>query len=213
MDVDKHTPSLTHLREFTRARAAGRPTHVASDRRQVLAPANDRIFAFAYERFLSGVITFVRAGNRGGALEQAVFEASDRMRPSYAAAAKGMVSALETLRPLDVQRRQGNVVVVDSDGYELVSLRIHLLFESSDRRVGASMYFSEKGLSEPELVVMDTAIALAARMIDPLMLPALIMVRRGEVRLIDAKAATSEERVSFLRSESMAYRAAWAVAE
>jgi hypothetical protein len=186
---------------------------VAQDRRQVAAPADDRIFAFVYEKFLSRVVDFVESGNRGGALDRAVAEASDRMRPSYEAAAKGMTSILTSLSPSAVRRRQHNVVVLDRDGYELVSLRIHLLLETQGRRLGTFMYFSDKKLTEPELAVMDTAVALAVRQIDPLAVPTIVMVRRGVTRTIDAFQALSSTRTRFLRSESIAYRDAWAVAE
>jgi hypothetical protein len=213
MDIEDHTPSLAHLRDFTRSRSRGTATHVASDRMQVLAPPSDRFFAFAYERFLSRVIDYVRAGNRGGALERAVFEAPDRMKPSYQAAARGVATVLEALDPNAVERRQRNVIVADRDGYELVSLRVHLLFESAGQRTGAFMYFSEKALSEPELAIMETAVALAVRNIDPSMTPAIIMVRKGEARLIDPQTALSAGRIAFLRAESIAYRAAWSTAE
>ena len=212
MDLQNHIPSLTHLREFTRARANGRPTHVAQDRRQVAAPADNRIFAFVYEKFLSRVVEYVDAGNNGGALGRAVAEASDRMRPSYESAAKGMTSILATLSPTAVVRRQRNIVVLDRDGYELVSLRIHLLFETRGGRLGAFMYFSDKRLTAPELAVMETAVALAVRQLDATAIPTIVMARSGVTRIIDSTTALSAARIRFLRSESIAYREAWDVA-
>lgn len=213
MDIEQHVPSLTHLREFTRASANGRATHVHQDRKQVLAPANDRIFAFAYEKFLTGVVNYVAAGNHGGALQRAVAEAPDRMRPSYEAAAKGMTAYIANLNPSGVSRRQRNVVVVDADGYGIVSLRVHLLFDVVGERVGAFMYFSEKPLTPPELAITETAVAMAVRQLDASAAPAIVFVRSGVQHAVDLAAALTDTRVRFLRAESVAYRQAWAVAD
>lgn len=211
MDLEHHIPSLSHLRAFARARVAGRPTHVAADRQQVSSGANDRIFAFVYEKFLSGVIEYVSNGSRGGALDRVVARASDRMRASYAAAAVGMTRAIADLAPASVARRQRNVVVtVDDD--DVVSLRIHLVFElAGGQRLCAFMYFSEQRLTDVELAVMETAIALASPQIDPNATPALINVRSGVVRHIDRITATTPPRVAFLVKMSADYRAEWAV--
>lgn len=213
MDVENHIPSLNHLREFTRARVNGRPTHVAQDRKQVTAPSENRFPSFVYEKFLTGVITYVKDGNRGAALSRVVAAAPDRMRPSYEAAAKGATMLLADLRPTAATRRQRNVVVLDSDGYEMVSLRVHLMIEAAGRRFGAFMYFSEKALTEPELAIMQTAIALAVRQIDSTAVPTILMVRAGVMRVIDPVIALTAERTGFLRSESLAYRDAWRNAE
>lgn len=209
VDVENHTPSLNHLREFTRARVNGRPTHVAQDRKQVTAPSENRFPSFVYEKFLTSVITYVGNGNRGGALDRAVAAAPDRMRPSYEAAAKGATMLLGNLRPTAVTRRQRNVVVLDTDGYEMVSLRVHLMLEAAGRRFGAFMYFSEKALTAPELAIMQTAVALAVRQIDPAAYPAVVMVRAGVMQVIDHVVSLTAERIAFLRSESLAYRDAW----
>lgn len=210
--VESHTPSLAHLRAFTRARANGRATHVESDRRQVEAPADDRVFAFAYERLITRVIEYVRAGNRGSALERAVFEASDRMKPSYSAVAKGMSLFLRQLSPTNATRRQKSVVVVDGDGYPLVSLRVHLILETPSDKVGAVVHFSESAISGPEMILMETAVALAVQQIDPSLKPMIVLARAGIAHPIDSAVALTPERIAFLRAESLAYRAAWAVA-
>jgi hypothetical protein len=211
MDLEKHTPSLTHLRAFVRARVAGRPTHVAADRQQVVAGANDRVFAFVYEKFLSGVIEYVDNGSRGGALDRAIANATDRMRPSYTAAARGMTQVIASLSPTAVARRQRNVVVAVGDD-NVVSLRIHLVFDlPNGQRLCAFMYFSEDRLTDTEVAVMETAIALATAQIDPSAIPALVSVRSGGVAFIDRAAATTQARVDFLRRMSAEYRAEWAV--
>lgn len=211
MDLNHHIPSLTHLRAFIRARGAGRPTHVAADRQQVTAGADNRIFAFVYEKFLSGVIEYVANGSRGGALDRAVSNATDRMRPSYAAAARGMTQVIAGLTPTSVARRQRNIVV-EIDDEELVSLRIHLVFDlPSGQRMCAFMYFSEDRLTQNEVFAMETAIALASAQIDPSAVPALISVRSGSVILIDRAIATAPARLGFLRQMSVEYRGEWAV--
>lgn len=211
MDLEQHTPSLTHLRAFARARVAGRPTHVAADRQQVAAGANDRVFAFVYEKFLSGVIEYVANGSRGSALERAVANATDRMRPSYTAAARGMTQVISRLSPTAAARRQRNVVVTVGDD-KLVSLRIHLVFDlPSGKRLCAFMHFSEDRLTDTEVAIMETAIALASAQIDPTAIPALVTVRSGGVRFIDRADATAEARVEFLRWMSAEYRVEWAV--
>ncbi len=212
MDLDDHTPSLTHLREFTRARSANRTTHVDLDRLQVAAPADSRIFAFAYERFLTAVINFVCDGNRGDALKRAVAESTDRMRHSYEDCAKSMATLLTSLNPTSVRRRQRNIVVLDEDGPELVSLRVHLVFELQATPVAAFMHFPEQRLTEAEFALMETAIALAVRQAEPDAVPAIILVRTGELRPIDLGTALTPRRITFLRSESSAYRAAWSAA-
>lgn len=212
IDIDNHIPSLAHLREFVRARAGSRTTQVAKDRLQVAAPSGNRMFAFAYERFLTAVIAFVGDGNRGSALERAVAGASDRMRHSYEECAKGMTRALGSLEPLNARRRQKNVVVLADDGYELATLRIHLMLELQSVTLAALMYFPEQALTEAELAIVETAVALASRQINPDATPAIVMVRSGVVRVIDSEVALRPSRLAFLRAESVAYRAAWAEA-
>lgn len=87
------------------------------------------------------------------------------------------------------------------------------MLEAAGRRLGAFMYFSEKALTEPELAIMQTSIALAVGQIDPVAEPSIFMVRSGTNLAIDRTAALSAERISFLRSESLAYRDAWRNAE
>jgi hypothetical protein len=209
MDLEHHTPSLTHLRTFVRDRSAGRPTHLFADRQQVSASTTDRAFAFAYEKFISGVTDFVAAGSRGGELERAVANSSLRMRPSYAAAAKGMKRLIADLAPISVSRRQRSVVVVVDD-VELVSLRIHLLFDlPSGERLCAFLYFSQDRLTSHELSVMETSIALASAQIDPSATPALVSVRSGDLLRVSS-AATAPPRIAFLTRMSAEYREAWA---
>jgi hypothetical protein len=207
---DTHIPSLTHLRDFARARAAGRRTHVAQDKAQVNAPANDRFFGFAYERFLSSTIAYVGAGRRSDALERAHETASPRMAASYRAAAKGMDTILEELDAVSARRRQRNVVVVDPEsGDALVSLRLHLLLESSrGRAVAAHLYFSDRALAPAELRVMETAVALAVRQATSAFSPAIAVVRNGSLAAVGAE-ALSTERVEALRAVSDEYHDAW----
>lgn len=205
-----HVPSLTHLRDFARARAAGRRTHVAQDKAQVNAPKNDRFFGFAYERFLSSTIAYVGAGRRSDALERAHETASPRMAASYRAAAKGMGTILEELDAVAARRRQRNVVVTDPDsGDALVSLRLHLLLESPrGRAVAAHLYFSDRALAPAELRVVETAIALAVRQAAPSFSPAVALVRTGALAMVNAEAMNAE-RVEALRAVSSEYQDAW----
>jgi len=212
MDLEHHVPSITHLRTFARARATGRPTHVAADRRQVAAVGKARIPAFVYERFISAVIEYVRNGSRGAAMDRAVAGASDRMRPSYAAAAIGMTKVIARISPNDATRRQRNIVVTVGDE-ELVSIRIHLIFGlASGRQICAFMHFSEGRLTDTEIAIIETALALASAQIDPSAIPALIGVRNGTVDFVDRAEATTTARVEFLRQVSAEYRAEWAAA-
>jgi hypothetical protein len=208
---DTHVPSLTHLRDFARARAAGRRTHVAQDKAQVNAPANDRFFGFAYERFLSSTIAYVGAGRRSDALERAHETASPRMAASYRAAAKGMGTILDDLDAVAARRRQHNVVVTDPEsGDALVSLRLHLLLESTrGQTVAAHLYFSDRALAPAELQVMETAVALAVRQAMPSCSPAIALVRNGAlIAVLDD--ALSAERIEALRAVSDEYQDAWA---
>lgn len=212
MDPSQHVPSLTHLRDFARARKAGRRTHVAQDRAQVTAPVGERFPAFYYEKFLSAVIEYIDNGCFGGALERVVEAASARKRASYAAAARGMSAMLSELQPIAAKRKQRNVVV--NDNYvQLVSLRFHLLIELADQSVlAAHFYFSEKALTEVELRLMETSIALATLESVPGAAPAIAMARSGRLHLIDVAAATSADRVEELRNASEAYLDEWRAA-
>lgn len=214
MNIEHHIPNLTHLREFANARSKGRSTHVARDREQVTAPATDRFFGFAYEPFLTGVIEYVGNGLRGDGIDRAVDRASDRMKQSYQAARQGMVRALATLAPTSAGRRQRSVIVLDpASGDSLVSLRIHLVFEiPSGPRCYAFMYFPEAALTDVEIAIMDTAVALAGRQIDPSGVPVIINVRQGVVHMVDSATALTRSRIDFLVAESQAYRAEWVMA-
>jgi len=212
MDLEHHTPSLTHLREFVRARVAGRPTHVAVDREQVTASSTNRFFAHVYEPLMTAVIEDVVSGAHGIALDRAVNKAPDRMRQSYAAAAQGMKQVIVRLAPTSASRAGRRNVVVEVDDEEVVSLRIHLVFElAGGRRLCAFLYFSKQRLTDAELAVMETAIALASSQIDPAATPALISVRSGIVAHIDRVTAITPERIAFLTRMSSDYRAEWAV--
>ncbi|MFI8634207.1 hypothetical protein ACIGEP_16615 [Microbacterium sp. NPDC077663] len=212
MGIDDRPPSITHLREFTRARSKGRVTHVSRDRAQVEAPADNKFFAFTYERFITAAIEYINNGSRGGALHRAVLETNERMRPSYDAAAKGITLLLSKAPVATASRRQRNVVAHDNDLYDLVSLRLHLDLQMRDgNRVLALLHFSAPPLSDPELALLETAVALATRQVDPGAIPAIAMVRSGGLLLID-NSATTADRVGFLRQESLAYRNEWRVA-
>lgn len=212
MEIENRPPSITHLREFTRARSKGRLTHVSRDRAQIEAPSDNKFFAFTYERFITATIEYIDNGSRGGALHRVVLETNDRMRPSYEAAAKGMTLMLSKARVLTASRRQRNVVARDTDLYDLVSLRLHLDLQMQDgKRVLALLHFSPVPLTEPELTLLETAVSLAANQVDPTAIPAIAMVRAGTLVLID-ESATAPARVAFLRRESIAYRNEWRIA-
>jgi hypothetical protein len=205
-----HVPSLTHLREFARARAAGRATHVAQDRAQVNAPADDRFFGFAYEKFLTSTITYVQQGRRSTALDRAPETAPARMAASYQAAAKGMSAILEDLDVVQARRKQHNVVVVDPDsGESLVSLRLHLLLECGrGDQIACHMYFPQQALTPLEQHVMHTAVALAADQLEQPRMPGVALVRSGRLILIDDE-ARADARIELLRNTSADYRTAW----
>lgn len=210
MSPSTHVPSLTHLRDFVRARVGGRPTHIVQDRAQVNASAEDRIFSFVYERFLTSTITHIEQGPYSLALERAHEEAPARMGDSYRAASKGMTALLREFEVVGARRRQRNVIVLDPQtGESLVSLRVHLLLElPQGQTVAAHMYFSERALTEAERAIMDTAVALAAQQLDDQPLPAVAMVRSGHLNLIP-DAALSPERLDMLRVFSADYQAVW----
>ncbi|MBM3715838.1 MAG: hypothetical protein FJW64_08925 [Actinobacteria bacterium] len=213
MPTEDHVPPLTHLRNFTRARSKGRATLVAADRQQVEAPSENRVFAFAYQRFLTALLDYMDNGSRGSALDQAVLRASDRMRRRYDIAATGMKAILAAHPVRSARRQQRNTVVLDLDGYEMVSRRLQVEVSMRDgRQVYAFMHFPHGALTPLEVLLMDTAIALAVRQVNPAGIPAVIMVRTGILRYINVDDALHPDRVGFLRSESGAYRAEWAVA-
>lgn len=214
MDINEHVPSLTHLASFVKARSRSRATHVARDREQVTAPRENRFFGFAYEKFITAMIAYVADGCRGPALRRAVEGASDRMRPSYEAAAAGITKALRAIQPSTATRRQHSIVVVDPrDQLELVSLRVHLRLTTTDAECSyAFLYFPDVRLAEVEESLIETAVGLAVRQIDPTALALIINVRQGNVRTIDPESALTEQRVNFLRSESVSYRAEWVAA-
>jgi hypothetical protein len=210
MDQARHIPSLAHLREFSRARNSGRATHVPADRQQVTAPSDTQFFAFVYEKFITAVIDYVNDGCRGGALERAVENSSSRMHVSYAAAARGLTKLLAELQPVSARRRQRNIVALDDDGEELVSLRVHLIFElANGDQIGALIYFSERGLTPIEVTLMETATALAVGQVDQNLIPAILIARTGQLATIDSLEATSSNRVAFLQNEAAAYRDEW----
>jgi hypothetical protein len=214
MDPHPHVPSLKHLSDFARARAARRATHVARDRDQVTAARDQRFFGFVYEKFTTAVIAYVANGCRGPALERAVEAAPERMRPSYEAAARGAAKALVQLDPTSAARRQRSTVVLDPrDGQGLVSLRAHLRLDSP--RTGQTytyLHFPGQRLSEVEASLMDTAVGLAVHQIDPTASAAIINVRQGVVREVSST-ALSRPRVDLLRRESIAYGEEWVASE
>jgi hypothetical protein len=121
-----------------------------------------------------------------------------------------MTRLIEALTPVSVSRRQRNVVVVDGDGLQLVSLRVHLIIDLPEgRRLGAFMYFSAEALTEEEIGIIDTAVALAVQTIDPTLEPVVVMARAGQLRVIDSPQAMSGLRIARLRDESLAYQAEW----
>ncbi|SDH44130.1 hypothetical protein [Agrococcus jejuensis] len=209
MEITAHIPSLTHLREHANARARGRRGHVQRDRAQVLAPKEGRIFSFVYEKFISATIAYVEAGCRGGAFARAIDEASDRMRPSYTACAKGMTQIFAIMRPVAARRRQRNVVI-SSGGVELVSLRLHLVITDEHHRdYAAYVHFPGAPLSDVEFNLVETSVALACAAHEPKAAPLLLLPRTGAIHTIDVAEATRPERVATLKDASLAYRAEW----
>lgn len=208
-----HIPSFNHLRVFVRAKAAGRATRVAYDRQQVEAPAEGRIFAFVYEKFITALLTHIARGSRGGALDDAVNNASLRMRASYDQAARGMKTILRDHPARDSVRHQRSTIVKDADGYELVSIRTHVeLMLVDGRHLVTYLHFPSDALLDAEIAVMETAVALAARQMNPSAIPSIAMVKAGKLILIDPSHSLAPARVKFLREASAAYRAEWDVA-
>lgn len=76
----------------------------------------------------------------------------------------------------------------------------------------AFLYFPDLRLAEVEDALIETAVGLAVRQIDPTALALIINVRQGNVRTIDLGSVLTEQRVDFLRRESVSYRAEWVAA-
>jgi hypothetical protein len=211
MDLEQHVPSLTHLRDFANARSRGRTTHVAQDYMQVTAPSDGRIFAFVYEKFISAMIRYIQEGSRGTALQDCVNDASERMRPSYHEAARGVEKLLLTVRVVDAKRQQRNRVVVSGEGLELVSLRTHLILElENGSKVAAHLHFPREPLTPVETSLMETAVALAVEQSPEAATPAIVLVRAGSLRVVDSEAALTSARIGLLETEVAAYREEWA---
>ncbi|PTL71305.1 hypothetical protein C1I63_18965 [Rathayibacter caricis DSM 15933] len=199
-----------HLRDFVRARAKGRRTHVAHDREQVLAARDGNFFAFFYERFLTGAINYINDGCRGSALHDVIEAAPTNKRASYEANGRGLLTFLGGVSVRSARRQQRNVIVIDVDGTQMVSLRLHLILElNNGDRLATHVYFSEQALTPSEIAVMETSIALATRQVDSGAIPALLLARTGELRRIDTGTATVADRRDYLRSEADAYKTEW----
>lgn len=208
-----HIPSFNHLRGFVRSKATGRKTHVAADRQQVESPSEARFFAFVYEKFITAVLTHISRGSRGRALDDAVHNASERMQASYQHCAHGMKAILRDYPAREAFRHQRSTIVKDLDGYELVSIRMHLELQLVDgHHLITYLHFPSDALLDAEIAVMETAVALAARQMNPEGTPAIALVKAGKLIIIDASEALHPDRIAFLRAASIAYRAEWAVA-
>ena len=210
MAPELHVPSLTHLRDFARARVAGRPHHVAQDFAQVNAASGDRFFAFAYERLLTSTIQFVDHGRRGDALDRAHETASPRMAASYRSVARGLTQILHDHDIVAARRQQRNVVVADPDtGDSLVSLRLHLILTPQrGPAIATNVYFSEQALAPVEQSVMETAVALATEQADPTLHPAIALARAGTMVVVEDQ-ALSAGRLDMLRAVSRDYVDEW----
>jgi hypothetical protein len=208
-----HIPSFNHLRAFVRAKATGRVTRVASDRQQVEAPAEGRVFAFVYEKFITAVLAHIERGSRGSALDDAVRNAPLRMQSSYAQVSQGMKAILREYPAREGIRHQRSTVVSDADGYELVSIRTHVeLMLVDGRHLITYLHFPNDALLDAETALMETAVALAVRQTNPSAIPAIAMMKAGKLMRVDSVQALTPERVAFLRAASTAYRAEWETA-
>lgn len=120
-----------------------------------------------------------------------------------------MMILLPKVEPASAVRKQRNVVV-KANYTQLVSLRIHLLFTLGDQSVvAAPFYFSAKALTEVELRLMETSIALASRESVPGAVPAIVIARTGQIHLINTDLATSPQRIDELHDASQAYLEEW----
>lgn len=208
-----HIPSFNHLRGFVRAKVTGRKTRVAYDRQQVESPTDGRVFAFVYEKFITALLAHIVSGSRGSTLDDAVQNASTRMHASYQQAAQGMKAILRMYPARSGVRHQRSTVVKDIDGYELVSIRMHVELQLVDgRHLVTYLHFPTDALLDAEIDLMETAAALAARQINPYATPAVALVKAGELVIIDPVQALHPDRIAFLRNASVAYRAEWEVA-
>ncbi|MFT2707659.1 hypothetical protein [Clavibacter zhangzhiyongii] len=210
MDIRDRTPSLTHLRDFTRARSTSRQTHVARDYAQVAESAESQFFAFYYEKFITSAIEYIANGSMGGALDRCVEDAPVTKKASYAAAARGLTSILGTVPIMSAKRQQNTMTARDDNNQGLVSLRTHLILELEDgSRVAAHMHFSGSKLVPAEQAILETAVALAVSQNGQGLIPALMLVRPGLLQLIDTNEALTQDRLIFLEEESAAYRDEW----
>jgi len=206
-------PSLSNLAHFANARSRGLKTHVATDKRQSMAPKTDRFPSFFYEKFLSAVIEFVTNGLRGGALERVVEEVTESKRNSYIACGKGIKALLVQVHPTLAKRGKRRIEVVGPDGTPLVSVRVHLELTTTEApATWCYLHFSEARMTEIELQLAETALALSARQLNHIGRLAVVAVRKGEIRYIQPAQALTEDRITSLANEAKSYKAEWAEA-
>lgn len=171
------------------------------------------MFAFVYEKFITAVLTHIAKGSRGSTLDDAVHNASYRMRGSYDLAAQGIKKILSDYPARAGIRHQRSTIAKDDDGYELVSIRMHVeLMLDDGRHLATYLHFPSDGLHDAEIAVMETAAALAARQMNPSAIPAIAMVKTGRLILVDPNQALAPDRIAFLRDASASYRAEWEIA-
>ena len=205
------TPSIANLRHFARKRARGVTPSVRSDKASASKPPGERFAAFYYEKLITALIAFSRSGFTGRAVEDAVAAAPSLKQPSFADAGTGIKRFLAETRPSKVSRKQRSLRACDTDGTELVTIRPHLVLEDeAGQTIWVHVYFGEGKLAPIERDLIETALALATA--DQTLLPliAVLRARSGELAIIDRATASSATRVDQLRTESDAYRAAWA---
>lgn len=209
MPEDRKIPSLTNLLKFARVRARGRRPSLVSERQQAESSTGRSFGAFYYESLITGVIGFINAGMKGGAIEESIQNVAQVKRSSFEEVARGLGARLDEARPAAAARGPRRLEVV-IDNEVTASIRVHLeLTEASGMKAWWFVHFTPGALSPVELSLYETAAALVAEASQFHGLCCIVEARRGLVHVVNSTEAKRASRMSALAEESRAYDQIW----
>lgn len=202
-------PSMSFLADFAQRSERSRQSIIRRQREQYESPEGQRFGPQYYVKVISAAIRFVEAGCTGDALERVVENAAPSRVRSFAAGAAGLKQWLGRLRPIEA-RRGPRLLYTNAYNEPILNVVPHLILETAgDATYACFLHFKEEDLEDD---VIDMLLQAMSRACGPDVVPAVVLVRRGE--LIDGRRRDFDRPgvVARIEYEVATMRALWDVA-
>jgi hypothetical protein len=198
--------SLSFLADFCHRSDRSRSTIVRRQRELYESPEGKRFGPQYYSKVVTAAVEFINSGLTGGQLRDVVESAAESRTKSFASASAGLLQLFAVMQPVSA-RRAPRGVYLGTGGEPLLNVAPHLVLETSDDEAFvAFLHFKDLALEDD---VIDMLLLAMARSLDGGFVPAIVLVRSGE--LIDGRQRSFDrpELHARIEREVTAIRSIW----